>query len=88
LSWSDPPPVPVTISGTTGDGDELKAAGLLGVNTAVSWCDPTVNVDVIPDAAPLLTITGLPRLVVPSLNCTVPAAIAGVIAAVSVTGLP
>jgi len=71
---------------TAGDVDGLNAAGLLGVNTAFSGCDPTVNVDVVPDAVPLLTITGLPRVVVPSLNCTVPAAVTGLTAAVSVRG--
>jgi hypothetical protein len=71
---------------TAGDVDGLNAAGLAGVNTAVSGCDPTVNVDVVPDAVPLVTITGLPRVVVPSLNCTVPAAVTGVTVAVSVRG--
>jgi len=31
----------VIVKATGGDVDELKAAGLLGVNTALSWCDPT-----------------------------------------------
>lgn len=58
-----------------------------GVNSAISECDPAVNEDVLPDAVPLLTRTGPPRLVIPSLNCTVPTA-AGVTAAVSATGVP
>ncbi|MGH8623755.1 MAG: hypothetical protein ACREYC_00225 [Gammaproteobacteria bacterium] len=37
---------------------------------------------------PLLTVTGLPMLAVPSLNCTVPTDVAGVTLAVSVTGVP
>ena len=73
---------------TVGDVDGLKVAGLVGVNVAVSWWGPMVNVEVDPDAAPLVTITGLPRLVVPSLNCTVPTAAAGLTAAVSVTRVP
>jgi hypothetical protein len=58
------------------------------VNTAVNWCAPTANVDVVPDAAPLLTITGFPRLAIPSLNCTVPVAVVGVTVANSDTGVP
>lgn len=57
------------------------------MNTAVRECEPTVNADVLPDALPLLTRTGLPRVVIPSLNCTVPPAI-GVTVAVSATGAP
>ena len=60
---------------------------MVGVNTAVSWCDPTANVDVV-DAVPLLTAVGSPILVDPSLNCTMPVAAAGVTVAVSVRGLP
>ena len=82
------PPDSVTVSDTAGDVEGLKAAESVGVNTAISWCDPAANVDVVTDAAPLVTVSGVPRLVVPSLNCTVPAAFAGVIAAVSVTGVP
>jgi hypothetical protein len=37
---------------------------------------------------PLLTITGSPMLVLPSMNCTVPVAAAGVTAAVSINGAP
>jgi hypothetical protein len=81
-------PGAVIVKVTGGDVDELKAAGLLGVNTALSRCVPTASVDVVPDAVPLETGTGLPRLVVPSRNCAVPAAVAGVIVAVSVTGVP
>jgi hypothetical protein len=81
-------PGAVIVKVTGGDVDELKAAGLLGVNTALSRCVPTASVDVVPEAVPLETGTGLPRLVVPSRNCAVPAAVAGVIVAVSVTGVP
>lgn len=51
-----------------GDVDELNSAGALGVKTAVRERDPTARVDVDPDAVPLLTATGLPRLLLPSLN--------------------
>jgi hypothetical protein len=60
---------------------------LVGVNTAVSWCDPTANVDEV-DAVPLLTAAEAPMLVEPSLNCTVPVAAGGLIVAVSVRGTP
>jgi hypothetical protein len=75
----------VTSKTSTGDVDELNIAGFVGMNTAVNWCAPTANEDVVPDAAPLLTITGLPRLVTPSLNCTVPVAAAGLTVASSDT---
>lgn len=78
----------VTTKLTTGDVDGPKTAGLVGVNTAVSECDPTPNAVVVPDAVPLVTLTGLPRLAVPSLNCTVPTAVAGLTATVSVTWVP
>ena len=58
------------------------------MNTAVSECDPRANVEVVPDAVPLLTGTGAPRSVVASLNCTVPAAVDGVMVAVRVTRVP
>jgi hypothetical protein len=61
---------------------------VVGVNTAVSWCEPAVNVVVVCDAVPLLMATALPMLVAPSLNCTVPAAAVGLTVAVSVTAVP
>src|SRR5918997_2126211 len=80
---------PVTVSGIAGDVEGLKVAGLAGVNTAVKWCGPGANIDVDPDAVPLvLTGTGAPMLVVPSMNCTVPTAVDGVMVAVSITGVP
>jgi hypothetical protein len=79
----------VTVKITGCDVDRPKDAGAVGVNIAVSRCDPTANLDVLPDAVPSLeTVTGLPRLVTPSLNCTVPTASAGLILAVNVTRLP
>jgi hypothetical protein len=62
------------------------------VNTAVNECDPTLNAEVVNDALPPATDTGEPRAVDPSLNCTVPATVAGagvaVIVAFTVTGVP
>ena len=78
----------MTSKASTGEVDEPKAAGSVGMNTAVSWCPPTANVEVVAEATPLLTIAGLPRLMVPSLNCTEPTAVAGLTAAISVTGVP
>jgi hypothetical protein len=78
----------VTSNASTGDVDELKTAGFVGINTAVSWWPPTANVDVDPVATPLLTTIGLPRLNVPSLNCTVPTTVAGVTVAIRVTVVP
>jgi hypothetical protein len=61
--------VAAVITKSTGvDVDELYRAGSLGTNVAVSERDPTARVEVDPDAVPLLTATGLPRLRVPSLN--------------------
>ena len=59
------------------------------MNTAVNWWDPGVNIAVDPAAVPLvLTGTAAPMSVVPSLNCTVPTAVDGVIVAVRITGEP
>lgn len=78
----------VTTKAIGDDVDGLKAIGSAGVNAAVSWCGPAIKDEMDPEAMPLLTVTRLPRLVAPSLNCTVPVAVAGVIVAVSVTGAP
>src|SRR5215470_15744347 len=70
------------------DGSTL---GPVGVNTAVSECDPTVRLLVDRVATPVLVLTGCgpPSGFAPSLNCTVPAEEAvGVTVAVSVTGRP
>jgi hypothetical protein len=79
---------PAMAKGTAGDVDGPNRAGSEGVNTALSWCDPTVNVDVVCIALPLLTITGSPMLALPSWNCTVPVAAAGVTDAVIINGAP
>ena len=67
--------------------DPVKAPGLVGVNTALSECVPEASV-VVSEAVPPLTGTGLPRGLVPSWNCTLPAADAGVTVAVSVSAVP
>jgi hypothetical protein len=77
----------VTVRETGCDVDGLKAAESAGVNTAVSWCAPTVGTNVVSDAVPLLTVAGLLRSAVPSLNCTVPA-VAGLTVALRDTGVP
>ena len=57
-------------------------------------CAPTVNDEMGDDAAvPLLRVTGVPRLVTPSLNCTVPVGVPELgidveTTAVNVTGCP
>jgi hypothetical protein len=50
-------------------------------------CDPTPNVDVTNVALPLAIVT-VPRVVVPSLNVTVPVAVEGETVAVKVTDEP
>lgn len=76
----------VTVSGIGGDVDPLNFVASVGVKTAVSECVPVVNVDVIVNARPLMTVTGLPIFVSPSLNCTVPAAVRGRTIALRLTG--
>ncbi len=49
---------------------------------------PTVSEDVVVDAVPETTVTGLPMGVEPSSNCTVPVAVEGVMSAVSVSVVP
>ena len=48
----------------------------------------TLSADVVSVAVPLLDAMGAPRLVFPSLNCTVPVTFAGVTEAVKVTACP
>ncbi|MDQ2881226.1 MAG: hypothetical protein M3Y48_08280 [Actinomycetota bacterium] len=79
---------PVMEKGSAGDVDGAKRDGSVAVNTALSWCVPTVNVDVVCMALPSLTITGSPMLALPSWNCTVPVAAAGVTVAVIINGVP
>ncbi len=56
--------------------------------TAVMLCVPADKDEVARVAVPLLNVTGKPRLLPPSLNCTVPVAVPGVTVAVKVTGWP
>lgn len=81
-------PREVTSKASTGDVDEPKTAGFVGMNTAVSWWPPTANADVVAVATPLLTSMGLPRLTVPWPNCTVPTAVVGMTVAIRVTLVP
>jgi hypothetical protein len=73
----------MTMKGTVCDGDVAKTAASDGMNTALSWCGPTVNCEMVPTAVPALvpglrtTGTGLLRLSDPSLNCTAPAGACG-----------
>ena len=80
--------VPVTTKRTTRATDAVYTLGLKGLNVAVSWCSPGSKREVVPAAVPLATTTGGPRRVVPSWNCTVPTASAGLTVAVSVTRVP
>jgi len=50
------------------DVEDWKLVGLVGVNTAVSECDPGASVLTGPIATPAVTGTGAPRRVAPSLN--------------------
>src|SRR5262249_40262565 len=65
-----------TTNDTAADVDPLNRVGSAGVNTAVNECVPTANADVDMLAVPPATATGAPRLLLPSLNCTEPAAAA------------
>jgi hypothetical protein len=79
----------LTVKFTVFDVDPPKAVVSVGVNTAVRLCgDPAaLNVVVVVEALPLVTTTAAPIVLVPSRNCTVPAA-DGLTAAVNVTELP
>jgi hypothetical protein len=77
----------IITKGTEGDVEGPNAAGSEGTNIAVSECDPMANLEVNADAVPFRTMFLL-RLVLPSLNCTMPVAVAGVTVAVNATGLP
>jgi hypothetical protein len=62
--------------------DPLLAASPL--YTAVIECAPAESAEVEKEAEPLLSVP-VPRIVVPSRNCTVPVAAAGLTVAVNVT---
>lgn len=70
----------------------VNAVELVGVKTAVIECVVAVSVVVATEVAvavlvPVVTGIGLPRVEVPSMNCTEPAA-DGVTVAVNVTDVP
>ena len=68
--------------------DGPNTVGAPGVNTAVSECGPTESELVDVDAAPAETVTGEPMAVVPSMNCTVPVTVDGLIESLRVTDIP
>jgi hypothetical protein len=78
----------VIVNILAGEVDGRSAIASVGVNTAVSRCDPAASIAVVCDALPLLTGTGAPTFVAPSLNCTVPVAVGWDTVALNVTALP
>ena len=66
------------------DIDPLKAVVSVGAKSAMSELSPAGKVIVVV-AVPLVRVTGSPRVVLLSLNCTAPVAVVGVIVAVSVS---
>lgn len=70
------------------DVEGLNFVELVGVNIAVSECEPLLRTLMGPTAMPPATGAGLPRLVVPSLNCTVPVALGGTTVAVAIAKPP
>src|SRR5262245_42409993 len=67
------------------DVDDLKLAGLVGVNTAVTERAPAGRLVYGPIDTPRATVTGAPRLVVPPVNQMVPRALNGVTCAMEIT---
>lgn len=72
--------MPVTVSDTV-EGDPVNDV-VFGVNIAVSECVPIVSASVDTDAVPLLLMGTVPKsavvpAVIPSVNFTVPVAVAG-----------
>src|SRR5215471_16622717 len=53
----------------------LPAKLVFPLKTAVMLCCPTVKDEVLNVADPLFTTAGVPRFVLPSLNCTLPPAV-------------
>lgn len=78
----------VIVYGNDDDVDIVNFVASVGVNIALSECDPAVSDVVEKLAMPLATVTGLPMLVVPSLNWTVPTAVDGLTVAFSATEAP
>ena len=67
--------------------DPANAVGSVGMNCAVSECDPSASTD-ITEADPETSGWVVPTWVVPSKNVTVPTAAVGVTVAVSVSVAP
>ena len=67
---------------------ELLTVASVEENTPLIVWVPTASEDVVVDAVPDETVTGLPMGVEPSSNCTVPVTVEGVISAVSVSLVP
>ncbi len=73
---------------TVFDVDGWKAVESVGVNTPVTECEPGGRIVKGPTTTPPNTGTGLPRLVSPSVNCTVPTALNGATVAMGITKPP
>jgi hypothetical protein len=83
------PPVPAVTWKLSGREVELpNALGVLDVNTAVMECVSTDRFDVVKVALPPSTATALPSASLPSMNCTEPGAVDGVMVAVKITDVP
>jgi hypothetical protein len=70
------------------DVEPLNAVRSVGVKTALIECVPVGRFVVVNVADPLATATALPSAVVPSMNCTEPAAVEGATVAVRATDAP
>jgi hypothetical protein len=80
----------VTTNVDTLEVDPANAAAFVGMNCAVSGCEPTASADVVTAAEPATNVCVVPIWVTPSKNLTVPAGVPDVAptVAVNVTGLP
>jgi hypothetical protein len=77
----------LTVYGTAVDVDPVNAVASVGVNTAVSECEPSAST-ALTEAVPAATVCVEPTCVAPSMNFTVPAAPDGETVAVSVSVAP
>jgi len=73
---------------TVVDVEGWNWVGLVGVKTALSGCARGLSVLMGPIAMPAITGTEAPRGVVPSVNCTIPAALVGVMCATGIAKPP
>jgi hypothetical protein len=76
-----------TVYGTVDEVDAVNAVESVGVNVALSECEPSAST-VLTDAVPEATVWVVPIWVVPSKNWTVPAAPGGARVAVRVSVAP